>query len=102
MQVVAGGQRTELVQQPTERLGGLVDRLARFVAFQRCREAAESLRRVGGAHIELAIAAVLGGVERHRRTVIESCAASRGGVYRFRTRATAAVAAARRRPPRVA
>ncbi len=83
VEVVAGGERTQLLEQLAERLRGLVKRLARC-RFRRApwRAGRAAFGGLAARHVELAVAAVLGGVERHARTVIER----RLGIRRRRLR----------------
>ena len=66
VEVVAGEGGLQLVEQPAERHVGLLDRGA-GVVVEMLGEAREAGLRLLRAQEQLAVAAVLGGVERHGR-----------------------------------
>src|SRR5215217_7951266 len=71
VQVVTRGERAERLEQLAQRLRRLVDGLPRIRRVDCLGEPAEALLSSSGADVELAVAAVFGGVKRHGRTVIE-------------------------------
>ena len=69
VEVVPCGQGAQLLEQPSDRLGRLVQRLATRGSVECEGEPAEALRGLAARQVELAIAAILGGVEGHATTV---------------------------------
>ena len=70
VQVVPGGQRAQFAEHPRNRLGGLVEKLARGGSVEGRRQPAEALHRLAAGQIELTIATVLGRVKGHGGTVV--------------------------------
>ena len=65
------GQRAQLLKEPGDRVGRLVQQLASRAAVERDGEPAEPLHRLAAREVKLAIAAVLGRVQGHPPTVVD-------------------------------